>query len=129
MTNMNTTDGNVFSKPYQEGTLHLINEVDMALRNVGLVQEADNVYNFNHLIIEGRPLCVEAQRFFLNRFWTLQLLYLQTLMATNEEFPNFNTLDERYCLLNDGEFYQWLDIFKKKILPVCIQHRLPLRIE
>lgn len=57
----------------------------------------------------------QVQRFYLNRF-----IFMQLLMAS------MDTMESRYCLVNDGEISDWIYLFKKKILPIFIECGLPL---
>lgn len=56
----------------------------------------------------------QVQRFYLNRF-----IFMQLLMAP------IDTMDSRYCLVNDGDIADWIYLFNKKILPIFIECGLP----
>ena len=99
----------------QPGDLNLILEVRQALIEVGLLQEVQQAFDTNHYILDGLEKIPEVQRYLLNRFWNLQLLTVKDV----------STLDERFCLVPDGAVEDWLRLFKQKILPFAIQHRLP----
>ena len=65
-------------------------------------------------VIEADP---ESQRIALNRYWNLQLMTLPV-----------DTISERYCLVPNGQYADWLRLFQAKILPRCIEFRLPRAI-
>jgi hypothetical protein len=57
----------------------------------------------------------ETQRFLVNKC-------LSTILGlvTTE-----NTIDARYCLINTGEFKDWLRLFKQGVLPTLVRLNLP----
>lgn len=110
-----------FNTPARVGEIVLIDEVFNALCETGLNNEAQNVFLIDHYIHDGKGMCFEAQRFLLNRFWHLQLQQLQNTAGVK-------TIDERFCLIESGDPALWLKFFKDKILPMCIEYRLPKQI-
>jgi hypothetical protein len=112
---------NPFTTPLQPGELNLVVEVEQALLACGLHHQVASAYSNNHYINDARGLCSEAQRFLLNRYWSLQLAALQV-------HKNITTIDERFCLIDQGEAQTWLDLFKEKIVPFAAQHQLPMAI-
>lgn len=107
-----------FDTPARAGEIILVEEVFNALCMSGLNAEAHQVLMLDHYIKDSIGKCFEAQRFLLNRFWHLQLQHLQNSTGVK-------TIDERFCLIESGDPALWLRFFKEKILPVCIEHRLP----
>lgn len=99
----------------QPGDLNLILEIRQALVEAGLLQEVQQAFDTNHYILDGLEKIPEVQRYLLNRFWNLQLLSVQ----------NVCSLEERFCLVPDGQPQDWLRLFREKILPFAVQHRLP----
>lgn len=114
---MLTTQTHVFTDPRQDGDIDLIAETRVLLVNSGLSNEVNLHYDTNRYIKDASLMRPEGQRFLLNRFWNLQLLSTQA-----------STVDERYCLVNNGEYSDWLRLYKQKILPFAIAHRLPKTI-
>ena len=109
---------NPFTTPQRDKELMLIESVRTLLNEAGLKQKVDANFINHPTILDGVGLCYEAQRFVLNRFWHIQLQALQN--KTNK-----STIDERYCLVENGEPEQWLSLFEEKILPIAIQYNLP----
>ena len=94
--------------------INLIEEVRKALREVGLMQVMELHYDTDPAIIQAEPLCPEAQRYFLNQYWNLQLL------ASGKP-----SADQRYCLINQGSFLDWMRLFRQVVRPFCMEHGLP----
>lgn len=100
--------------------LQVHSEIDLveACRNVlinaGLMHLVVANFDNNVYVLQAKGLGADAQRFFLNKFWVLQLCTLP-----------INTMHERFCLVPNGEFKDWLRLFEKKIVPVLLEHNLP----
>lgn len=103
-----------FTKERLSTDIDLVKEVRDLLVNSGLMQEVINHYDTSNYILEASTLTPDGQRFLLNRYWNLQLLVVDAI-----------TVEERFCLITNGEFHDWLRLFKDKILPCAICHRLP----
>lgn len=67
------------------------------------------------LIAESADKASHVQRFNLNRYFGMQLLRVE----------GQSTLDERYCLIPNGEVKEWLNLFAAKVLPTLVAHDLP----
>ena len=106
-----------YNKVRQEGELDLINEVRVALQACGLHQELLTSYETNNYIQLASDKIPEVQRHYLNRFWTIQLLNAKD-----------SSHEERFCLIPDGKPDDWLRLFKQRIVPFAIKHRLPIVI-
>ena len=104
-----------FRKPEE---VDMISAVRTILVNVGLTKEVEIGFDTNKYIKDGLMLSPIGQRFLLNRFWNIQLLNVTT--AT--------TMEERFCLIENGTPEDWLRLFETKIVPCLIQHRLPVGI-
>lgn len=118
---MNTTN-NEFMVTQEQPTqttvslaeINLVKEVADRLTRAGLAKEVLLSYYTNPLIIDAQSFPTEGQRFILNRFFNLQLLGCEA-----------NSIDERFCLIPTGEFKDWLRLFEQRIVPFCVEHRLP----
>jgi hypothetical protein len=97
--------------------IDLVSEVRRLLVEAGLEPQVVQHFDTHHLMVEAAPKIPEVQRYFLNRYWTLQLLA-----------SGLDTQDQRRCLLRDGKFTDWLGLFRDNILPFAILHRLPMDI-
>lgn len=92
------------------------NEVDLLavvskdLRESGLfiIDSHLREYFESQGVVNKKP---NVQRFYLNKYFTLVLLV----------YPD-NTMDQRYCLINDGTVEDWLDLFRRKVLPFLRNH-------
>lgn len=105
---------NAFARKRQEGERNLILEVRNALKEVGLQQKVKDCYDQDKEIIHAEDLNPEAQRYVLNHYWNLQLMSVAT-----------PSTDQRYCLVNDGTFDDWLRLFRQVIRPFLLEHDLP----
>jgi hypothetical protein len=99
-----------FRKPEE---IDMIATVRSILVGAGLTQEATQAFDTNKYIVDGQHLGPLGQRFLLNRYWNLQLLCVS------------QTVEERFCLIDNGSPEDWLRLFETKIVPCLIQHRLP----
>lgn len=97
------------------GEIDLVTEVRNILCSVGLTKEVAESYDTNQYIIDAAPLCPEAQRFLLNRFWNLQLLAI-----------GITSVEQRFCLIDSGEYKDWIKLFKESIVPFAVSNRLPI---
>lgn len=110
-----------FKTPAREGELNLIASVEKSLNESGLNQQVNEVFVKTDTYCIGKPLCFEAQRFLLNRFFNTQLHHI----ANTKEI---DTREERYCLLDEGNPTDWMKSFQNKILPALITHQYPVNI-
>lgn len=104
----------IFTQAREPTDIDLISEVRILLKSSGLNKELMEAYDTHQYIVDGSLLRPEAQRFLLNRFWNIQLISF-----------GVETTEERYCLLDCGDYSEWLRLFKAKILPTAIRLRLP----
>lgn len=106
-----------YTQPKPEGDIDLVEAVRQLLLSAGLHANVQASYNSNHFILEamGKPSTV--QRFLLNRYWNQQLL--------SAIHPS---IEERYCLIPNGEVKDWLTLFQAKILPFLMANGLPVVI-
>lgn len=105
-------------QPRQEGEPSLIEDVRTVLLHAGLKSEVESVYDTDACLNDHKPFGTEGQRYALNKFWGRQL---QSIQVRTEQ----STMDERYCLIDKGDYNTWLKLFKTKIMPVVEIHRLP----
>lgn len=110
-----------FTVPAREGELNLMENTQKALDGAGLKLASDSAFISHEIYSIGKPLCFEAQRFLLNRFFNTQLHHI----GVNKKI---DTREERYCLLDEGTPEQWLTSFQNKILPALITHQYPVII-
>ncbi len=54
------------------------------------------------------------KRFLVNRVWRLTLGMLEE-----------DTINARYCLVDQGSIFDWLSLFKQMVVPIAIKHQLP----
>ncbi len=105
---------NEYLAPRSAEDLDLVKVVRDILTESGLAIEAADHYDNHPLIQEASQKRPEPQRFILNKFWYFQLLSIPV-----------NSMEERFCLVPNGEISDWIKLFKEKIIPFAVQHRLP----
>ena len=107
----------VFYREKPADDIDLIQAVRASMLEYGLHDKVANAFDNNHYIIDaiGKPSTV--QRFLLNRYWSLQLM-----SSANP------SIEQRYCLIPDGEVSDWLRLFKESVLPFAVQNELPIVI-
>ncbi len=107
----------IVNAPRDPNEVNLVLEVNQYLLNAGLIKESELFLNDPSI-----KLCINKinvfQRYVLNRYFNLQIYNVGLL-------KNINTIDERYMLISDGEDKEWLSLFRKRVLPFCIEHRIP----
>ncbi len=113
-----TKMNSIFVDVRKPDEIDLIGAVRKILDDSGLIQNRIDNFDTNRYIIDGAFLGPKGQRFLLNRFFYLQLISLDGI----------NTMDERFCLIEDGTFEDWLRLFSNKVLPCLISNNLPRKI-
>ena len=103
-----------FNQKREEGDIDLIDIVRNELVNAGLGQKLQAGYDNNRFIIDAKDKPSSVQRYFLNRYWNIQLM--------SSEKPS---TEERFCLVPNGTNDDWLRLFKSKVLPFIIENGLP----
>jgi hypothetical protein len=88
--------------------INLIVEVDKILRTSGLNKNADELMSKLSSHLDDNNV---IHRHELNRYFNLVLMGLPV-----------NTIEHRYCLIPNGTFSAWLNIFKLKILPLLLEN-------
>lgn len=106
-----------YKQPKGENDIDLIQEVRNLLLTAGLHTLVEQNFDTNRFIIDAAGKTSNVQRYLLNRYWNMQLLY-----------SSKPTSEERYCLIPDGEVSDWLKLFKEKVFPFVIENQLPVKI-
>ncbi len=101
----------------EEGDINLVTEVRNILMAAGLGQHVTQFYDPHPLIINSLDKVSNIQRFNLNRYWSIQLMSVNTYSE-----------EERYCLIPNGSNEDWLKLFQVKILPFLLANNLPTAI-
>jgi hypothetical protein len=97
-----------------ETDINLISEVRCVLFANTLGQLAINSYDTHRYITEAMNKKPEIQRYFLNKYWGLQLMNSDDVST-----------DVRSYLIPDGTIEEWIYYFKEKIVPFLIKNQLP----
>lgn len=107
-----------YHQPRAEGEVDLISAVRELLINSGLINHVTAFYDNNRFITEAANKNSSAQRFLLNKYWSIQL------MASSKP-----STEERFCLIPNGTTEDWLRLFTNKILPFIVVNGLPVKID
>ena len=94
--------------------IDLVSEVRKILKDNTLGKLADENYDTHRYIRDAADKRPEIQRHFLNKYWGLQLVSAED-----------NSIEERSCLIPDGNVSDWLGLFRTNILPFLIKNQLP----
>lgn len=100
-----------------EGGVDLVSEVRTILIESGLAKEVAENFDTNGYVRDAINIPFEGQRFLMNRYWNLQLLQL-----------GLTSIEERFCLVDEGTMNDWIRLFKDKILPTLVSKRLPSKL-
>lgn len=106
---------NQYADPRQAGDIDLVAWVRNELSMAGLEQEAQAGYDVSPMIIDASTRRPDVQRYILNRFWNLQLMCYAS-----------ESIDQRFCLVPNGQIEEWMKLFKSMVLPFLIVKRLPI---
>jgi hypothetical protein len=106
-----------YIQPPSAGDIDLVAEVRSILNSSGLGQRVKDAYDPDRFIIEAHGKRTDVQRYLLNRYWNQQLMQAKQ-----------PSIEERFCLIPNGEIEDWLRLFKSKIMPFVIQNDLPFHI-
>ncbi len=107
-----------FNAPRQEHEIDLVSLVRDAMIRAGIPEaQVIEFYDNAPLIMEVKDRQPSVQRWQLNRFWFLQLIFLP-----------FDTSQVRFNLVPNGTEEQWFEIFKTKVLPFVKTNQLPLHL-
>jgi hypothetical protein len=97
--------------------LDLVAWVRNELFAAGLGQEVIQGFDTSPTIQTASMKRPEVQRYMLNKFLNLQLM-----MYASE------SINERFCLVPNGQLTEWMTLFKNSVLPFLVAKRLPLMI-
>lgn len=106
-----------YTETRSETDRNLIQEVRQLLIDAGLGHYVPDNYDNHHLIRSGMDKVPDVQRWFLNKYWHLQLMSADAI-----------SVNERFCLIPNGSIDEWLDLFKKEVLPFVVRHSLPINL-
>lgn len=111
----------IINSPSPAGELDLVSEVYQLLCRATLREAAERYFLQDTLIRQAQGKHFSFQRVNLNKFWTLQLLQLETTQQVN-------TRRARLALIDTGSTNEWIRLFEAVVLPLAINFELPLSI-
>lgn len=106
-----------YYQPKNPNDMDLVAIVREDLISSGLANHLPTAYDNSRFIQEAVGKDSNVQRFLLNRYWTQQLMSAKQV-----------SIEERYCLIPNGDVQDWLRLFRSKVLPFIIQNDLPIPI-
>jgi hypothetical protein len=104
----------VGNKNHTASVTNLIVEVSAALQKRGHARPHDWEAYLDPAVHQTTDL--SQQRFFINRAW-------RQIIGTVKDEP---TMDQRYCLIDDGNIDDWLKIFNAGLVSWITQRALPV---
>lgn len=111
---MNNTHRESYLDTRRADEFDLVGAVRTTMLNAGLGQRIPEFFDSNIYIIDAANKKPEVQRYLLNRYFNTQLMNADA-----------NSIDERFCLIPNGEIADWLRLFTDKVLPFIIANDLP----
>lgn len=106
-----------YYQPKLEGDVDLVAEVRSRLLTYGLHANVQVGFDNNRFVLEAAGKPSSVQRHLLNRYFSQQL--------ASSAKPS---IEERYCLIPNGEIKDWLSLFEQKVLPFLVENNLPAAI-
>lgn len=106
-----------FTAERQDGDADLVADVRTAMLSSGLLQLVVANYDNHPDILDAKTKRPEQQRFLLNRYFTLQLMTEPS-----------KSIEQRFCLIPNGNLSDWLRLFNQKVLPFLVEHNLPTKV-
>jgi hypothetical protein len=106
-----------YYQPKPDGDIDLVLEVRSRMLSCGLHANVQVGFDNNRFIIEATGKPSQVQRHLLNRYFSQQL--------ASSSKPS---IEERYCLIPNGEIKDWLTLFEQKVLPFLMENNLPMAI-
>ncbi|MGI9214022.1 MAG: hypothetical protein ACR2HF_16255 [Methylococcaceae bacterium] len=87
------------------------------LIHLGLLPEVEQYFDTHHYVQDARDKNPRVQRFLLNQYWNLQLMACPAI-----------SINERYCLIYQGEITDWQRLMDDTIFPFAQRNRLPMTL-
>jgi len=106
-----------YHAPRQPDDPDLVAWTRWLLIQAGLQIEVQRYFDTHHYVIEAQDKNPRVQRFMLNQYWNLQLMACPAV-----------SINERYCLIYQGEIGDWQKLIADTIIPFAIRHRLPMAL-
>lgn len=100
-------------KAQEELELPLHQHITAVLSNGGHTRPGDWLHHLPQEV-QNNAVDPEQQRFHINQFWRRQLGNCQE-----------DTMDARFCLVDQGSYRDWLSLFEAKVAPCIIRNNLP----
>lgn len=105
----------IFKAPREPGDFDFISEIRGLLIISGVTNECLEAFDSSKLIQDAVHMRPDAQRHLVNRFFRGQILSIR----------DFDTIGVRTCLIDGGEYSDWMRLFKESVVPFLIQNSLP----
>jgi len=105
----------MFVEPRHPDDICLVSIVRDCFARHGFSQEAIDYFNNTKLVIDASFMRPIAQRHLLNRFFRSQMLAIR----------DQNSINERTCLIDTGEFSDWSRLFEESVIPFMLKNNLP----
>ena len=104
-----------------DGDIDLVLWVRNLFAKLGYEEQLVECFDSHSDIQKAKDKGPDLQRFYLNQYWSMQLLHCQ-----NE--TGQSTLDQRAFLTSHGSVAEWMVFFENSVFPAIIHHQLPVKI-
>lgn len=108
----------IFKAPREPGDFDFIAEVRGLLIMNGVTTDCLQAFDTARLIQDATHMRPDAQRHLVNRFFRGQILSIR----------DTDTIAVRTCLIDSGEYSDWMRLFKESVVPFLIQNSLPRQL-
>lgn len=105
----------MFKAPREPGDFDFIAEIRTLLVINNASNECLQAFDTSRLIQDAVHMRPDAQRHLVNRFFRGQILSIRDV----------DTIGVRTCLIDGGEYSDWMRLFKDSVVPFLIQNSLP----
>ncbi len=108
----------LFHKQRADGDFDFISEIINIFNAGGFSPQAIDAFRNNKIVIDASVMVPEAQRHLMNRYFRSQMLSVRTA----------DSINARGCLIDGGEYKDWIALFKDHIVPFLLQNSLPTKL-
>lgn len=105
----------------EDGDVDLVTWVRGLFSKLGYEDQLVECFDSHPDIQKAKDKGPDLQRFYLNQYWSVQLLYCQNQSGQS-------TLDQRSFLTSHGSIADWMVFFENSVFPSIIHYNLPVKI-
>lgn len=108
----------LFREARQPQDYCFVTNIQNVMLSRGFSPECQTNFAEAKIVIDAREMRPIAQRVLMNRYFRTQML------SVREQ----DSINERSCLIDNGEFQDWMRLFEETVVPFLIQNCLPKKL-